>query len=127
MKNELELFAEDLERHYYRLSAVEQEKLKIRVFRVLFIGTLILLWGLVYAYVPLLVRLFALPVAVIGTWHLAGRCAKRQAPFKELPCDVLPSSLRTLIGKLKHAPTLAMLGAFMMVAFVCAGLFWGAN
>lgn len=115
MKNELKIFVGDLQRHYDKLDIDQQEKLRVRAAQVLAIGTMTTFVGAFYGYLPLMVRLVAIPLATIGLWYFTGKLAKNTA------------ALQIVIQRLKHAPMLAVLGSLMMVAFLLIGLLWGVR
>lgn len=123
MKNELRVIVGDLQRRYDLLDTDQKRKLRLVTARVLFVGAAVTVTGAFYPFIPIIIRVFALPVIVVGSWFLAGKLASgswSQISEKHL-------ALGRLINRLKNAPTLAVLGALMMVAFLLSGLIWGSR
>jgi hypothetical protein len=62
-----------LERYFNGMSRADQEQLILRGCQVITVGCAIVLTTFFYQFIPLLVRVFALPLFIVGSWFVATR------------------------------------------------------
>jgi len=62
-----------LARYFAGMSRQDQEQLIVRLCQVVTVGCAIVLTTFFYQFVPLLVRVFALPAFIVGSWFVATR------------------------------------------------------
>lgn len=62
-----------LDRYFKGMTRTDQEQLIVRGCQVITVGCAIVLTTFFYQFVPLLVRVFALPLFIVGSWFVATR------------------------------------------------------
>ncbi len=87
-----QLYCSYLARYFKTMDRVDQEQLIIRLCQVVTVAWAIALTTFFYLFVPLLVRVFVLPLFLVGSWFVATRVVAPIAiaelePKLNLPCQ----------------------------------------
>lgn len=109
-----------LKQRFSELNPEVQQLIATRMTQVVLVGTTIVLISFVYAFVPLFVRVFMLPVFMLGAWYLAGKSGS-------ILRWVCSRSIKAVMSKLPGAPALSYLGALLVLAFFFVGIIYGAG
>ncbi len=66
-------YTSTLSAYFRRMSRNDQEQLITRLCQVITVGSAIVLTSFFYQFIPLLVRVFTMPVFIVGSWFVATR------------------------------------------------------
>lgn len=125
-------YVRDMIAHFNGMTRDEKESLIVRACQVGTMGCAIVLTCFFYQFIPNLIRIFALPAFIIGSWFVAstvvGPIVIRQfdSQLNGMPWIKSPSLVSLLMNvRITGIKSWAVIGISLVIASVVGGVFYG--